>query len=95
MVEIRTIKMVIMDMIGIFIFLRRQKLIFFVTKDEEIVPVTKAINPIPDIIIIIANNRPGKLDGAISPYPTVVMVTIVHHNEFTILLKLVCNLLSK
>ena len=66
--------------------------IFCVTKTDEIVPVTTAINPMPDIIIIIAKILPGIPAGDMSPNPTVVMVTIVHQSEFIKLLKLVASL---
>ena len=51
-------------------------------KIEEIVPVTTAIKLIPQNIMIIAKNLPRPVVGDISPYPTVVIVTIAHQSEF-------------
>ena len=51
------------------------------------VAVTIATRIMPDNIIKIAKILPGIVTGAISPYPTVVIVTIDHHKEFLIFLK--------
>ena len=61
-------------------------IIFLVVNIDEIVPVTIAIKLIPKNIIITARILPPDVVGAISPYPTVVIVTIVHHKEFLKLL---------
>tara|TARA_Y100000994_G_scaffold235319_1_gene224865 strand:- start:1245 stop:1511 length:267 start_codon:yes stop_codon:yes gene_type:complete len=61
-------------------------MIFLVVNIEEIVPVTIAIKLIPKNIIITARILPLSEVGYISPYPTVVMVTIVHHRELLKLL---------
>jgi len=44
--------------------------------------VTIAIKLIPKNIIITARILPPVVVGDISPYPTVVIVTMVHHSEF-------------
>ena len=53
-------------------------------KDVVITPVKIAMITRPVRIQMIANTRPGTPTGAISPYPTVVMVTKAHQNPSTI-----------
>ena len=67
-------------------------MILFEVNIDDIVPVIIAINEIPDNIIIIAKKRPKKVWGVKSPYPTVVIVTIVHHRAVPILSKLFCSI---
>jgi len=53
---------------------------------DEIVPVMIAISDIPESIIMTAKTLPKIVLGVISPYPTVVIVTMVHQRAFPRLL---------
>jgi biotin transporter BioY len=54
-------------------------LFFILIKNVAIVPVNIPIKPIPVSIRIAAIILPGAVIGDISPYPTVVDVTKLHH----------------